>query len=239
MTDRLFSILSTGSMVINESLTPIAGPDKNRVDVIPFIKIDLNTDTDTRGRIQACARQKLIAVFTSANAVKAVTAVLQNPPDWKIYCVGSETKKSVASFFGEPAILDYAGNAEGLSEKIIQQRLLKEAVFFCGDQRRDLLPDKLRAHGIRLRELVVYQTKLTPMRVTKSYDAILFFSPTAVQSFFSLNTPSSKTILFALGETTAASIRSASDNEVRLCPKPDKRALLQMAVEYGQSHPIS
>lgn len=239
MTDRPFSILSTGSMVINESLTPISGPDKNRVDVIPFIKIDLNTDEDTRGQIQACARQKLIAVFTSANAVKAVTAALQNLPDWKIYCVGSETKKNVASFFGEPAILDYAGNAEGLSEKIIQQRLLKEAVFFCGDQRRDLLPDKLRAHGIQLRELVVYQTKLTPMRVTKSYDAILFFSPTAVQSFFSMNTPSSKTILFALGETTAASIRSASDNEVRLCPKPDKRALLQMAVEYGQSHPIS
>lgn len=239
MTDRPFSILSTGSMVINESLTPTTGPDKSRVDVIPFIKIDLNTDEDTRGQIQACARQELIAVFTSANAVKAVTAALQNRPDWKIYCVGSETKKCVASFFGEPAILDFAGNAEGLSEKIIQQRLLKEAVFFCGDQRRDLLPDKLRAHGIRLRELVVYQTKLTPRRVTKSYDAILFFSPTAVQSFFSLNTPSSKTILFALGETTAASIRSASDNEVRLCPKPDKRALLQMAVEYGQSHPIS
>ena len=237
MADR-FSILSTGSLVINESLVSAAHPAA-RVDVILFIKIVLNEDKDTRGEILADARQALTVIFTSTNAVRAVTNVLQHPPDWKIFCVGSETKKRVTSFFGESAVMDYAGNAEELSEKIIRAGQVKEAVFFCGDQRRDILPDQLRAAGISLKELALYQTLLTPVRLTKTYDAVLFFSPTAVTSFFSLNTPSSKTILFALGETTANAIRNLSDNEVLLSPKPDKTALLQIAIDYGSTHTIS
>jgi len=199
MADR-FSILSTGSLVINESLVSANDHPAAMVDVIPFIKIVLNEDEDTRGKILADARQALTVIFTSTNAVRAVTNVLQHPPDWKIFCVGSETKKRVTSFFGESAVMDYAGNAKELSEKIIRPGQVKKAVFFCGDQRRDILPDQLRAAGISLKELALYQTLLTPVRLTKTYDAVLFFSPTAVTSFFSLNTPSSKTILFALGE---------------------------------------
>ncbi len=238
MADR-FSILSTGSLVINESLVSANDYPATTVDVIPFIKIVLNEDEDTRGEILDYARQALTVIFTSTNAVRAVTNVLHHPPDWKIFCVGSETKKRVTSFFGKSAVMDYAGNAEELSAKIIQPGQVKEAVFFCGDQRRDILPDQLRAAGVSLKELAVYQTLLTPVRLTKAYDAVLFFSPTAVNSFFSLNTPSSKTILFALGETTADAIRNLSDNEVLLSPKPDKTALLQIAIDYGSTHTIS
>lgn len=237
MADHRFTILSTASIVINGSLISANDYNADFVEVIPFIKIVLHTDEYTRNQVLVYSQLSLNIIFTSSNAVRSVTGILQNLPDWKIYCVGSETKKQVASFFGESAILNHAGNAEDLSKKIVQQGLVKEAVFFCGDQRRDSLPDKLREEGILLKELVVYHTQLTPLRVTKEYDAILFFSPTAVASFFSLNTLSSKTILFALGETTAAAIRTVSENEVLLSPKPDKRALLQMAVEYGQTHP--
>jgi len=234
-----FTILSTGSLVINESLVSANDHSAAMVDVIPFIKIVLHADDDTRARIRAYAGQTASVIFTSSNAVRAVINVLQRPPDWKIFCVGSETKKLVISFFGEPAVVDYAGDAEELAEKITRQGQVKEAVFFCGDQRRDILPDKLKAAGILLKELAVYQTLLTPVRIAKTYDAVLFFSPTAVNSFFSLNTPSSKTILFALGETTASAIRNLSDGEVLLSPKPDKNALLQMAIDYGRTHSIS
>jgi uroporphyrinogen-III synthase len=240
MADRSFTILSTGSTIINEFLD-----SQNRdhhtssiVEVVPFIKIVLNSDEHTRNQILSYAGKSQFVVFTSANAVKAVTAVLHTVPDWKIYCVGIETKKRVTSFFGEPAILDYAGNAEDLSKKIIQHKE-KQIVFFCGDQRRDVLPHKLKDYGIQLQEVNVYRTLLSPVRLTKNFDAILFFSPTAVTSFFSVNTLSSQTILFALGETTAAALRSASKNEVILSPRPDKESLLQMAIAYGRSHPIS
>jgi uroporphyrinogen-III synthase len=209
------------------------------VDVIPFIKIVLHGDKDTRDKILLHARQTGTVIFTSANAARAVIDVLPHPPDWKIFCVGSETRKQIVSFFGKSAVHDYAGNAEELAEKIIRAKQVTEAVFFCGDQRRDILPDKLKAAGIALRELAVYQTLLTPVRLKKTYDAVLFFSPTAVNSFFSLNTLTSKTILFALGETTALAIRDRTENEILLSPKPDKHALLQMALEYGRTHTLS
>lgn len=240
MADHRFTILSTGSMAMEESPVAENGnhPASGIVEVIPFIKLVLNSDEHTKEQILAYAGQSLIVIFTSANAVRAVTAVLDTVPDWKIYCVGSVTKKQVDSFFGASVILGHAGNAEDLSEKIIQCQV-KQAVFFCGDQRRDVLPYKLKEHGIHLQELAVYQTLLTPVQLTKNFDAILFFSPTAVTSFFSMNTLSSQTILFALGETTATALRSASKNEVLLSPGPDKESLVKMAIEYGQSHPIS
>lgn len=237
MADR-FSILSTGSLAINESIVSANDHPAATVDVIPFIKIVWNEEEDTREKIRAYARETQTVIFTSTNAVSAVINVLRYPPDWKIFCVGSETKKRVTSFFGDAAVADHARNAEELSEKIVRRKEIKAAVFFCGDQRRDTLPDQLNAAGISLKELSVYRTMLTPVRLTKGYDAILFFSPTAVNSFFSLNTPPSKTILFALGETTANAVRNLSDNEVLLSPKPSKTALLQTAIDYGSTHTI-
>jgi uroporphyrinogen-III synthase len=233
-----FSILSTGSLGVNEGL---ASPDPAaaRVDVIPFIKIVLKEEEATRNSILSFARQVRQVIFTSTNAVKAVTRVLTHPPQWEIFCVGGETSKRAAAFFGEPAIRDHADNAEELSEKIIREGQVKEAVFFCGDQRRDILPERLRAAGIGLEELAVYQTLLTPVRLTRQYDAILFFSPTAVRSFFSLNSLPPQTVLFALGATTALAIRELTENEMRQAPKPDKHTLLQMALEYGRTHTIS
>ena len=90
-----------------------------------------------------------------------------------------------------------------------------------------------------MQELVVYQTQATPVRLKKEYDAVLFFSPTAVTSFFSINTLSQQTVLFALGGTTAGALRRFSNKEVMLSPAPDKASLFQMAIAYGQSHPIT
>lgn len=241
MSDRRFTILSTGSAgLIETRITDKSHPGSLRSVVfeeIPFIKIVLNMDDETRDKVLFYAGKSLYAIFTSANAVRAVISVLQNTPEWKIFCVGSETRKRAALFFGASAILDHAGNAEGLAGKIILQKLT-QAIFFCGDQRRDTLPEKLNAAGIILQELIVYKTQLTPVKLTKTYDAILFFSPTAVASFFSMNSTAPQAVLFALGTTTASALKNACRNEVVISARPDKGFLLQMAVAYGQTHPI-
>ncbi len=242
MPDRRFTILSTGSAGLTETrIAEKTNPGSLRSIVfeeIPFIKIVLNTDDDTREKIQFYARKSLYAIFTSANAVRAVVSVLRNIPEWKIFCVGSETRKRAALFFGASAILDHAGNAEGLAGKIIQQKPT-QAVFFCGDQRREVLTEKLNESGIMLQELVVYRTQATPIKLTKTYDAILFFSPTAVVSFVSMNCIAPHAVLFALGTTTASALKKACKNEVVISPKPDKEFILQMAIAYGQTHPIT
>jgi uroporphyrinogen-III synthase len=234
-----FTILSTGSLAVREPASFAEDPAGYILEEIPFIRIVPHTDTLTCDRIQAFAREILNVIFTSANAVKAVIAALPAIPNWKIYCVGSETGKQVASFFGEAAVQETAPHAEALAEKIIRQGAVREVVFFCGNQRREVLQEKLREKGILLKELTVYRTEPSPMRLTRPYNAILFFSPSGVKSFFTMNRPGPQTLLFALGETTAASLRTYTGNPILVSPRPDKASLLQMALDYHQSHPAT
>ena len=56
-------------------------------------------------------------------------------------------------------MLKTADNAKSLSELILLDKI-QEAVFFCGDQRMDILPDNLKENGINLEEIIVYNTRL-------------------------------------------------------------------------------
>ena len=77
-----------------------------------------------------------------------------------------------------------ANDAVSLAELIAEDRFVDEVIFFCGDQRRDELPEILRQHEVVVNEIVVYQTIAVPHKIEKQYHGILFFSPSAVQSFF-------------------------------------------------------
>ena len=142
------------------------------------------------------------------NAVEAVAAHLNDYiPDWKIYCIGNTTKKLVQEYFGEDLIAETASDATELAEKIIEDNITDEVIFFCGDKRRDELPSILNEHNINVNEIEVYQTNIIQHTIEKNYDGILFFSPSAVQSFFSTNKLNDKTILFAIGNTTSSAIK--------------------------------
>lgn len=105
-------------------------------------------------------------------------------------------------------------------------------VFFCGDLRREELPDLLKKAGIELTEVVVYQTLETPIKINKDYDGILFFSPSAVKSFFSINQVNSNALFFAIGNTTANAIKPFSKNSIIVSEFPAKDQLLDKAIKY-------
>ncbi len=102
----------------------------------------------------------------------------------------------------------------------------------------DILPDNLKKNKIGLTELIIYDTKLTPVRLKDQPDAILFFSPKAAQSFFSKNDLETETRVFAMGKTTAAALESLTSNKIIISPETDKAFVFNMAVEYATSHPI-
>jgi uroporphyrinogen-III synthase len=70
--------------------------------------------------------------------------------------------------------------------------------------------------------------------VERVYDGIAFFSPSAVESFFSINTVPEATRLFAIGETTAASISAYCSNPVVISDSPEKEALVRRMIDYFQ-----
>ena len=207
------------------------------IDVFPFIQVKPRVNEKLNEQISRLSSEFHTTVFTSGNAAKSVIEKLESKPDWKIYCTSGTTRKIISEFFGSSAIKDTENDALLLAEKIIADAPGK-IIFFCGDHRRDELPAKLAAHHIPVTEIIVYETSLTPKQVSKNYNGILFFSPTAATSFFSVNEIKKDTILFAIGNTTAKAIAQHCQNKIIVSESPVKETLVNNCVAYFQKHPI-
>jgi uroporphyrinogen-III synthase len=234
MRDRRYTILSTANLPF-ERIGHI--PETIDIRVVPFTEITARRDENLIYRIRSLTQQKLTAVFTSANAVKFVADIFQEKPDWRIYCIRNETRNAVTNWLGNDSIARSAENALELSDYLINDKV-KKVDFFCGDQRMNILPDRLKENKIKLTEWVVYDTRLIPEQINYQADAVLFFSPTAVNSFFSCNTLSAESKIFAVGKSTAAALQSYIDGPVTISPEPDKAFVVHMAIKYAASHPI-
>jgi uroporphyrinogen-III synthase len=183
-------------------------------------------------QIEYCQSQKINVVFTSINAVTAVAVQLTSRPDWTIYSLGGITKETVYRYFSEKSVVATAKNATALAEKIVLRHPMEEVVFFCGDQRLNELPETLLANHIPVKEIAVYTTIETPQPIEKNYSGILFFSPSAVHSFFSVNTINTNVILFSIGKTTTATIRSYCTNTVETSEWPGKQQMIERVIAY-------
>jgi uroporphyrinogen-III synthase len=197
-----------------------------------FVETVAIDDWETVEEIQRIGEQEAVVVFTSMNAVDAVIQQLNGfVPEWRIYCIGHKTREDVAAYFGETAISGTAPGAAELAEEIIEQEE-EEIIFFCGNLRRDELPGKLRKAGIEVLEITVYETEFHPHSVKDVYDAVLFYSPSAVESFFRANKLPPSTIVFAIGETTEATVKKYCTNTIEVAETPSKTGLLQQAMDY-------
>jgi uroporphyrinogen-III synthase len=156
-------------------------------------------------------------------------------PSWTIFCIGGATRKLLQAQFRASTIAGTAPDASALAGVILEHSP-SEVFFFCGDQRRDALPEKLQAAGTTVHEWVVYRTTETPRTVEEAYDGVVFFSPSAVRSFFSVNTLPENTTLFAIGHTTAGAIRSHVNNSVITSAIPEKEALVRQMIAHFQKN---
>lgn len=223
-------ILSTKP--IGTELVRIAGEYNICIDGVSFIKIEEVVSDELKKRIAALSQQNITAVFTSANAVNAVKKLLPGKPSWKIFCIGYRTKNSAVDTFGEKNIIGIADNGEELGEEIIKQSSVKKVIFFCGNQRREVLPEKLKKNGIELEEIVVYKTIEKSQIISKRYDGVLFFSPSGVRSFFSANKINEPVQIFAIGTTTAKEIKTYSQLPIIIPGRPDKEELVQLVIKH-------
>lgn len=227
------SILSTRPL--DDDLTAMAARNGVRLDVVPFIKTEPHGSGTALQRIQSLSFEPITAVFTSMNAAEAVINDLNgSKPLWKIFCLGNTTRKTIAQYFGNDAIIGTAPNATKLAQSIINIKSIDRVYFFCGDQRRDELPSILNTNQVGVEEIIVYKTIILHNKVHENYQAILFFSPTAVTGFFSNNSIGRETVLFAIGETTAAAIRDRSLNKIVVGNGTSKESLVKTAMEYYQ-----
>ena len=150
-------------------------------------------------------------IFTSQNAVHSV---LSNPKSEElksknVYCVGLKTKNLLSD--NGFNVVAYTGYASDLAEIITLIYGSESFTFFSGNLRRDTLPNALKEAEIKFNEIQVYDTSLQPQKIKTPVDAILFFSPSGVESYLKENTIK-KEICFCIGETTAEALSKITKN---------------------------
>ncbi len=232
MKDRSISILSTRPL--DEALKEKAAFENITLETVDFIDIKKLVTPETANQIALLSKQSATVVFTSMNAVEIVVDALPADsvmPDWKIYCLGGATFTLAKKYWAYESIAFTAKNAGELAIQIANNKIT-EVTFFCGNKRREELPEVLKAKNVVVQEVVVYETVETPVKIEKRYTAILFFSPSAVNSFFSSNQVPADTILFAIGNTTANAIKEFSNNNIVVSEFPAKDQLVDKAIRY-------
>jgi uroporphyrinogen-III synthase len=231
MQQNKIAILSTRPL--NNSSVADAEAAGITIDTISVIETEPVRSSEVQKRIKLAIQKPATVIFTSMNAVEVIAAEQEKTqPSWTIYCIGNTTAQLVKKYFGEHSIAGTANSASELANLIAAKNHIGEVIFFCGDQRRDELPEILRNNHVSIEEIIVYHTIAVPNKVEKSFDGILFFSPSAVESFFGNNKIEGKTILFAIGNTTANEIKKHADNKIVVASRPGKENLVEDMIKY-------
>lgn len=187
-------------------------------------------------------------IFTSQNGVQSI---LQHPKcadlipklrEKNVFSVGMKTKELLTE--NGFNVIAYTGYASDLAE-IISLIYNKESfTFFSGNLRRDILPNTLKENQIEFNEIQVYETDLTSKKISSpnpskgrefKLDGILFFSPSAVESYLKSNTIKNE-ICFCIGETTAEALipklRDKKTENIVIADKPSVENVIAEVIEY-------
>ena len=84
--------------------------------------------------------------------------------------------------------------------------------------------------NIQFKEIEVYKTSLNPQRFPQEFEGVLFFSPSAVQSFTAKN-QLKETTAFCIGNTTAAEAQKHTNNII-IATKPTIENVIVQVVNY-------
>lgn len=170
-------------------------------------------------------------IFTSQNAV---LSLLENP-DWEtlkskpVFCVGLKTKELLTEKGFD--VVAFTGYAADLAE-IISLIYAKETyTFFTGNLRRDVLPNTLKTNEITFNEIEVYETNLVSKKISTKVDGILFFSPSAVESYLKLNTIKNE-LCFCIGESTSEALENKNIHNIIIAEKPLVENVINDVIEH-------
>ena len=169
-------------------------------------------------------------IFTSQNAVESVleNEKIAELKTKKCFCVGEKTKALLEENGFE--VIQSSDYASELASIICNQYGKAGFTFFCGNLRRDILPDALRLAGITFQEVEVYETRLTPHKAAADLNGILFFSPSGVQSFLKENELQDE-VCFCIGSTTAKALRGFT-NKVVTANQPTVESTIAKSITF-------
>lgn len=143
------------------------------------------------------------------------------------FCVGEKTASRLKAFGFNVHVI--AQNGQELAQRILIEYPELSFTFFGSAKRRAELSEILEKANIPLSEVFVYDTLKTPKSFNRSFDAVLCFSPSGVDSFFEANA-SSKAKVVCIGKTTARQAKIYTDR-VYISEKTSVESVIVKAVK--------
>ncbi len=198
-----------------------------------FLRYTPSVSDDVLKAIRAGLSQHL--VFTSQNAVRIFFQTLDNqrlklPHATQCYAISGSTKTMLQKFNHAPTLT--ADSAKLLARVILKKVNPDTVTFVCGNLRLPDLPTILTKNKVNVQELVVYRTEWTPLSIRTPYDAIVFFSTSAVDSFLINNKLHPEMPFFTLGKTTATYLKKKiKAQNVLISAKPELPVLVDTIVK--------
>jgi uroporphyrinogen-III synthase len=169
-------------------------------------------------------------IFTSQNAVDSVlkNKNIKTILPKRCFCVGEKTK-AVLEEKGFVVLVcsDYAAE---LASIICNKYAKQSFTFFSGNLRRDILPEAMQLAQIQFEEIEVYETILTPIPIQSTPDGILFFSPSAVESYLKSNSITNE-MCFCIGKTTADAVKTFTKNTI-IANQPSVENVIIQCINY-------
>ena len=153
--------------------------------------------------------QKNNWIITSKNALKIIlnTYSISELKSINFYCVGQQTSHLIVE--NKLKLIEWANYSENLAHKIIKHHSQKHFFFIGGEMRRYELPSLLKNQNVSFEMINVYTTVLSPNEINQIVDGLLFFSPSAVNSYV-INNSIKNEDLFCIGNTTAKEAKKYS-----------------------------
>ena len=173
-----------------------------------------------------------VVLITSKNALRSLIHHNQETflQGKKIYCVGDSIPEILKKF--HVSVTQSFKNAEDLGQFIVTQNI-NEVTFLSGDKSRPELPRILTENNIILKQIITYHTEPVPSKVNGEFDGILFFSPSAVESYVSKNAIGKENII-CIGNTTAKAVACYSKN-IYVAEKHQVSSVIQKTIDLFQN----
>jgi uroporphyrinogen-III synthase len=166
-------------------------------------------------------------VFTSSNAVNSffrngnVEPTALKP----VYAISGKTKNELLKLGMSPIVV--ADNAEQLADLIIANGSIKSVLHICGNLALDTLQHRVSTADIGYMQIQVYETVLNSVEINEPFDAIMFYSPSGVESFTIKNEIDTDTLYCCIGLTTAEKLKTVNDKvDIILPTQPTPEAML-------------
>jgi uroporphyrinogen-III synthase len=205
-------------------------------DLSPKTLLDLNTDKSILVTSIPLIQTSVIPydskeldpnipwIFSSQTAVESLNKKEVTLPK-KIYAIGQRTAEQLPH-----ALIPEKATAKNLAQLIIDSNE-QAVIFICGNRRRDELPELLKTKGIKVKEVVVYQTVNLQKTVNlHNIDGLAFMSPSAVHSL-AQNGGFENLPCFAIGPTTAQALQDEGQDCV-ISKKTQARSIVDAAQQY-------